>query len=247
MNLRLFQILFCAAFCCLTMSVAVNAQKRKIPIQKPISTKKIPSNHRPAPTAAKINLSPLELAVYEEINRARGNPPQIVGFLEEYRAAIKGNVLSLPNKMPQKMTEGAAVIDEAITDLKRISKLEAYEISEKLTLAARMQLKDLQENSSLGHIGKNGSNLKTRLAHFCKVQGKAGENICFRSTAGRDVVLSFIIDDNVKSRTHRHNILSPTFKKVGIACGIGKNKETLCVTVFAEGLKDLDSAAIVEF
>lgn len=215
-----------------------------------VAQKNVGKNNPPAKASSKTQYihSALELDVFQEINQARTEPQNYIAYLEDYKKATKGNVRSLPKKIPVRMTEGVSVIEEAITDLRQTSNLKTYEISEKLSRTARMQLSDLQENPSLGHIGKNGSTLKTRLSHFCKVEGKAGENICFRGSEAREVVLAFIIDDGVKSRTHRKNILSPHFRNIGVACGNGKDKEMLCVIVFADKVKDLNSASsVVEY
>ncbi|MCY7345486.1 MAG: CAP domain-containing protein [Pyrinomonadaceae bacterium] len=249
MSIYFYRMLIGVLLGCAFWAAEVKAQEGKIPIDKAVSDPRIPTEKKPAAqTSPDYKYSPLEIAVFEEINQARYNPQIYVGFLEDYKKATKGNLISLPNKFTLQMIEGVTVIDEAIGELKIVPKLEIYEISEKLSAAAKLQLLDLQENPALGHIGKNGSNLKTRLAQFCRIEGKAGENICFRGSAARDVVMTFIIDDGVKSRMHRRNVFSPTFKKFGVACGTDKNKQAVCVTVFAENLKDKDSTPnLVEF
>ncbi len=242
MSIYVYRMLIGVLLGCAFWSAEVKAQKGKIPIDKTVSDPRIPTEKKPAAqTSPDYQYSPLEIAVFEEINQARRNPQNYIGFLENYKKATKGNLVSLPNKTALRTVEGVTVIDEAINELKLVPKLEAYEISEKLSAAAKLQLLDLQENPALGHIGKNGSNLKTRLAQFCRIEGKSGENICFRGSVARDVVMTFIIDDGVKSRMHRRNVFNPTFRKFGVACGTDKNKQAVCVTVFAENLKDKDS------
>lgn len=244
MKVNLRRIFVLAVALCAILPGAVKAQKGRIPVDKPVSNPRIPADDISKPNnALPPDLSPLELAVVEEINLARRDPQKFAGFLQEYQNATRGNLISLPGRIPLRTIEGAPVIEEAIGDLKLVSDLDAFEISVKLSDAARMQLRDLQEDSSLGHKGKNGSTLKMRLAQFVAVQGKSAENICFRARTARDVVTTFLIDDGVKSRLHRKNVLSPAYKKVGIACGVGNNNEPLCVTVFAEDYKELNTAS----
>lgn len=256
MNAHQCRILILATISLMIFSSSVEAQKTSRPAKKPASESKKPAEDQPIrKTGAALpeqpppsKFSPLELAVVEEINMARREPQKFVGFLEEYRKAIKGKIISLPNRVPLRSVEGAPVIEEAIDAMKTVSNLQSLEISDKLSGAAAMQLKDLQEDSSLGHTGKNGSTLRIRLSHFTNVEGKSAENISFRHQAARDVALMFIIDDGVKSRMHRKNVLSATYKKIGVACGTGVKNDSLCVVVFAENLKDKNPASsIVEF
>lgn len=250
MNVHLRRVFILTAIVCALAPLIAFAQKNNIPVDKPVSNPRIPTDDQAKRgNSPASNFSTLELGVVEEMNAARGEPQKYVGFLDEYRRATRGDIVSLPGRIPLKTVEGAAAIEEAIGDLKLVADLGVFEISEKLSAAARMQLKDLQEDASLGHTGKNGSTLKMRLAQFVAVQGKSAENISFRAKAARDVALAFLIDDGVKSRMHRKNVLNPAYKKIGVACGVGKSGETLCVTVFAEGYKELNagSSAVVEF
>jgi len=241
MKTHLYRVLFITAAVVFIAPVFAAAQK-KVPVDKSAAKSKVPSESKAIPPPdSKARYSKMELAVVEEINAARKNPQKFAVYLEQYKKATKGNLVSLPNRIPRRTVEGVTVFEEASVELKSVSALDALEISERLSDAAQMQLKDLQEDSTLGHKGKNGSNLKSRLMHFGGVDGKAAENICHRGETAHDVAMTFIIDDGVKSRMHRKNVFSPTFKLIGVACGSGKNNESLCVTVFAEKLKDADS------
>lgn len=232
---NLILISFCAVF-----SVSVFSQKKNSENKKPVSPV--------SPTAQKLQLSKLELAVVDELNEARKNPKKYAGYLEEQRKALKGNIIKMPKQPDLRTIEGASAIDEAVSDLKGTPNLFDFQVADGLTGVARTQLADLQENSSLGHVGKDGSDLKTRIARFGSATGKCGENICHRGKTAREVVIVFLVDDGVKSRSHRKAVLSQNFKQIGVACGAGKNAESLCVVVFAESFKDKSSApAVVEY
>ena len=205
------------------------------------SQKKDPPDKKTAPTAPaarKFQLSKMENAVFDELNQARKQPKIYVGYLEEQRAAMRGMIVRTPNKVDVRTIEGAAAIDEAVGDLNRVADLKDFTISEGLTGVARAQLTDLQGNSKLGHFGKDGSDLKTRLARFGSSKGKCGENICHRGLTAREVVAIFLVDDGVAAHPHRKAVLSRNFKQIGVACGAGKNAESLCVVVFADDFKE---------
>lgn len=220
---------------CLVLSVPVFSQARKKKVHQPAPPKPSASTAPSPPN--EIPLSNLENAVVNELNEARQHPAKYIGHLQEQRRALDGKHIRMPNKTAVLTIEGAAAIDDAIGDLKRVPKLPELQVVGGLTAVARAQLADLKENSSLGHFGKDGSDFKTRLARF-GTAGKCGENICHRGATARDVVMIFLVDDGVKSRPHRRSVLSEHSKKVGVACGTGKKSEALCVVVLAESFKD---------
>ena len=189
---------------------------------------------KPSAAENKPFLSAMETAVIEEINQARQNPQKFVIYLEEYKKSMKGNVLYLPNQNGVVMNEGAAVIDDAISDLKKLSKLNSYLASEGIFKAANLQLADLQENSALSHKGKDGSDVEIRLFRFGMPGINFAENISYKALTARDIVMNMILDDGVKNRPHRKNVFSSKFNKIGVACGIGNQKDMICVAVFAD-------------
>lgn len=185
-----------------------------------------------------VQLSKMESSVVSELNIARKNPEKYIAYLEERRNAMHGNVIKRPNQKDVKTHEGKAAVDEAIGDLRQVSGLTEFQVSDGLNKAARAQLTDLQEDSKLGHFGKDGSDLKARIARFGTAKGKCGENICYNGTTAKDVVAIFLIDDGVSSRSHRKTVISDKLKQIGVACGSGKNSEPICVVIFAADFKD---------
>jgi len=180
------------------------------------------------------SISAIEQAVINEINTVRTDPKKYIGYLEEYEKFLRGKIVYLPGTVPLETTEGSEAIKDAIKDLKKVSKLEPLNISYGLSKAANLQLKDLMQDLALGHTGKYGSTLTQRVAKFGRIGNRYAENIAYQSDTARDFVLTMIIDDGLKSRTHRKNILSRNFKLIGVAFGKGKNDMGLCVVVFAD-------------
>jgi len=207
------------------------AQKTKKPKKKAVSdsVKKTPQNTK---------FTPLEAAVADEINQARNDPQKVIQYLEEYRKYMKGTILSMPNKIRVQMNEGVSAIDDAISDLKKLAKIDSFEISNGLSKVARQQLTDLQENPKLKHFGKDGSDLEKRLLKVGFAGNPIAENISYQADTAREFVLNMIIDDGYKSRSHRKNIFSKNFKLFGVACGVAIDKTTICVTEFASSFKE---------
>lgn len=191
-----------------------------------------------SPQITTISSSDIHRTILNEINQARANPQSFIPDLENYRKIFKGNTAYFANGKMVTTIEGTAVIDEAITYLKTLAKLPPYEMSKGLSTAANAQLSDLMENSSLGHYGKDGSDLPTRLRKFGSYGTLTAENITYFAPLARDIVMTMIIDDGIKTRGHRKNIFSANLKQIGSAFGQSKKGENLCVVIFADSFKE---------
>ena len=244
MKAYLNRILFLLALCCVFLPLSAEAQKPKRnnlnTENKIVSTNKSKTENKTETKTSdpKPALSALEIAIVEELNQARNEPQKYLVYLEEYKKYMQGNVLALPNKQKLIMIEGLPAIDDALIDLRQRSKINSYEISGGLSKVARQQLADLQENPKLKHLGKDGSDLEMRLLKIGFPGSAIAENISYRADIAREVILNMIIDDGIKSRSHRKNIFSQSFKLFGIACGLASDKTTLCVAEFADSFKE---------
>ncbi len=193
-----------------------------------------------AKTIEIVKFSKFEQEVFDEVNDVRQNPSSYVAYLNAYKKMLKGKVLYRPNLPGNLMNEGSPAIDEAISDLQNTNALQGVTASKLLTIVANNQLNDLKENPDLGHYGKDGSDFRKRLAKVGKSGKFTSENINYRDRIARDTILSLIIDDGVKSRTHRKNILNPNFNLMGIACGIAKGELMICVLVLADKFAEVN-------
>ena len=173
-----------------------------------------------------------EEKVVKEINTARTQPKIYGQKIEAQKQYLSGKIMSVPGQTRFLTFEGVTSMNLAINDLGITTPLEPLKVSKGLAKAAKQQLIDLQENAALGHTGKDGSSFGKRLAKFGDT-GLAGENITYRDKTPEQVVLRMVIDDGVESRTHRKNILNAAYKKIGIACGEGKDSHFICVAIFA--------------
>lgn len=198
---------------------AVNGQKKSAKAKK--QTK----------TPAKSDISKEILA---EINDIRMNPKKYVKFLEKARKNLKGKMLLLESGERLQTIEGIAAIDDAIRDLEKVSGLQPLKLSDDLSEVADIQLTDLKENIYLRHVGKDGSDLDTRISRIGVVGNARAENISYYSKEAQMIVFSLVVDDGVYNRIHRKNILNSKFKEVGIAFGNSKNDVAVCVLVFAD-------------
>lgn len=218
------------ALLCPNLSIQAQKTNSKPRVSKTLRSETIPPKN--------LTLTQIQKEIFDEINLLRSNPEDYAKTLIEMRKEIKDNIVTLPNGKLWKMKEGISALDDAINALKTAPKVKSFVFTGGLTSAADLQLTDLKENISLGHRGKDGGDVETRLNKFGYAGTKYAENIAYHSKDAKSVVLTMLIDDNFKSRSHRKNLLSTQFSQIGIVYGTGNTGVNLCVIVFADGFMD---------
>jgi uncharacterized protein YkwD len=190
-------------------------------------------------TAANISyLSPIEKEIIYEINLFRSNPAK---YAEEYIAPLaryyQKNILYYPDdKQPILTHEGVKALNECVRELKKATPKPIIYPNEGLTKAATDHSNDQAKTGKTGHIGSDNSNLKARVDRYGKWKVRIAENIAYGNTSARQVIIFLLIDDNVKSRGHRVNMLHPDLKLVGVSFGKHPVYSTMCVMDFAGGM-----------
>ncbi|HSO88149.1 MAG TPA: CAP domain-containing protein [Draconibacterium sp.] len=183
-------------------------------------------------------LSPIEKEIIYEINLFRSNPAK---YAEEFIAPLavyyKNNILYYPNdQQPVKTSEGVRALNECVRELKKENPKPIIYPNEGLTRAATDHVNDQAKTGRTGHTGSDNSNLKNRVDRYGKWKIRIAENIAYGNTSARQVIIFLLIDDNVKNRGHRANLLNPDLKLVGVSFGRHPVYSTMCVMDFAGGM-----------
>ncbi len=182
-------------------------------------------------------LTSLEKEVIYEINLFRSNPAE---YAKKYIAPLASyydrKILSYPGDVRIKTIEGVNALNECVRELKNRQPLPLMYPSKKLTLAANDHQKDQEKTGKTGHYGSDRSGMKERIERYAKWQVRIAENIAYGNNSARQIVVFLLIDDGVKNRGHRANLLHPEFKNVGVACGKHPVYRTMCVMDFAGGV-----------
>lgn len=189
---------------------------------------------KPAP----VNFKTYESEFIIETNKVRQNPQSYVPLLENLLKYFKGNVLSLPGKIPLETNEGPSAIKDAINFLKKCKPLEPLTEDKNLGKSARDHLNDIGPKGLDDHTGSNGSTPDQRISKYVKWDKTNAENIDFGSTNAQDSVISFLVDDGVSTRGHRKNLMSTEQKFFGCAAGVHKTMETCLVVNFIGGYEE---------
>ncbi len=155
----------------------------------------------------------IEKDVVLEMNMARSNPKKYAELYIEPRIK-KFNGKLYGGKL--QTVEGADVVKECVQFMSNHKPLPALSPSKGLTRAA----KDLADTQSLtnqtGHTGPDGSDPFARMKRYGSCTGSSGENVSYGSKTAREIVVTLLIDDGVKSRGHRKNIMNKDYTATGV-------------------------------
>ena len=154
----------------------------------------------------------LSAQVLREMNHARMAPQEYAALLENRMAA----------------SHSSSAVAEAVRFLQKSSPLPPLLSSEGLSAAAMMH------DAAQGRSGGTGhGNAFGRMAKFGRHAGAAGENIDYGRHDARGIVMRLIVDEGVRSRGHRANIFSRSYRVAGVACGGHARYGGMCVMDFA--------------
>jgi uncharacterized protein YkwD len=182
-------------------------------------------------------LSGIEKEVVYEINLFRSNPAQ---YAQKYIAPLAKHydrkVLHYPGDVAIKTQEGVKALHECVRILKKVGPLPLIYPNEALSRAAADHQKDQGKTGKTGHTGSDRSDLVERIERYGEWQVRIAENIAYGNSSARQVLIFLLIDDGVKSRGHRNNLLHPSYTTVGVAYGSHPVYQTMCVMDFAGGM-----------
>jgi uncharacterized protein YkwD len=180
-----------------------------------------------------------EIGVFHVLNELRGDPAGYVTSLEAQRRLYRGNLLTLPGQTPIQTEEGVRALDEAVAALRSVrGSLGALSLSPGLSHAAAEHVRDTGSRGLVGHESANGGGFSQRVSRFGAWSGGVGESITYGDADPRGVVSQMLIDDGVRDRGHRRNLLDPKWRYVGISCGAHSVYRGMCVLDFAVGFQD---------
>lgn len=176
--------------------------------------------------------------VVQEINLVRSNPSAYAANLEAIKKYYKGSIYLSPTEGRITTFEGVTAVDEAIQALRVGKPLAPLKFSNGMSRAAMDHVIDQGGKGLVDHKGTDGSLAAIRLNRYGIWQNDIGENINFGRHTPREIVIALLIDDGVKSRGHRKNILQSKFAFIGTASGMHAKHGVMTVVDFADDYYD---------
>ena len=184
-------------------------------------------------------MSDFEVGVAAAASRLRRDPRWLVAALGRYRQYYRGRRMHLPGMDAAIVTvEGVAAVDEAIAVARRAKPRAGLRLSAGLSRAARAHARELGRAGSLEHAGRDGSQPHERMGRYGRVVGLSGENIGTGWGDAEVMVIGLYVDDGVRGRGHRVNLVEPEYRAVGVGCAPHRMYGTVCVLDFAGELRE---------
>lgn len=186
-------------------------------------------------TAREVNyLSEMEKNVILELNKVRYNPEMYAKLeLSRLDTLYKDKLLNLPGQDPLQTSEGKSAYNDCLEALKWTTPLPPLKPSKGMTKACRLLAYDQGSTGNVGHKGSGNTSPVERASNFGDFEGSYAENIHYGKSDAFMIVASLLIDDGVKSRGHRKNILDKSFNYTGVAIGTHKVYSQMCVNTYA--------------
>jgi uncharacterized protein YkwD len=158
----------------------------------------------------------------------------------QYASRLEGLKKQYDERLPKIREEGTKQPDEsmqvfyeAIQLLQSTPALPALKISRGMSLAARDHLRDQEQTDTIGHSGRDGSNLAEGLNRYGAWEMGIGEIVAYGSDTAQRLVIQLIIDHDNPGRQRRLSVLRPDFAVTGIACKDHARYKNMCVITFA--------------
>ena len=190
--------------------------------------------------ATKATLSQGEQDLLTEINKARAEPQVYAGYLEKLKPLFKGKVYTAEGMESGLETqEGWDAVEDAIKFMRAAQPSGPLSASEGLRLAAVTHVKDQSASGATGHAGADRMLIEERAKPFGAWQGDIGENLVYGNESARERILTWLIDDGVKTRGHRRRLMSQDYKVAGVSCGPHPEYGAMCVLALAGGFTDV--------
>eukprot|EP01006_Ploeotia_vitrea_P057850 TRINITY_DN68370_c0_g1_i1.p1 TRINITY_DN68370_c0_g1~~TRINITY_DN68370_c0_g1_i1.p1 ORF type:complete len:565 (+),score=64.02 TRINITY_DN68370_c0_g1_i1:76-1770(+) len=177
--------------------------------------------------------------VIAELNKVRANPAAYAQNLEPMKRFFKGKTYDPQDgSVPICTTEGVKAVDECIKALKSTKPMQPLTAAVGLTKAAEDHAIDTGDKGLTGHTGSDGSTPFQRMERWGQWMGAAAENCAYGGRSAAEHVQQLLIDDGVRSRGHRKNILNPQYARVGAGISTHVTYGTTCVQTFAAEYDD---------
>ncbi len=165
-------------------------------------------------------------------NMVRTNPPKFAElYVKEVAGFFQGRNLVYPTEMPVITKEGKSAAVQLYKELQKTKPVGILFPSHGMSAASRKHAYDQAKSGKVGHGRRNETN--KRLSEFGTWQVCMGENIAYGFESGHRALIALLIDDGVRSRGHRKNILKKEYNRIGVGSAAHKKYRWSFVVTYA--------------
>ena len=177
-----------------------------------------------------IDYADIERELFYLHNELRENPQSFIPKLKECFKHFRNKIFHPPGEDPIQTYEGVDAIDDAIQFLKTQKPVQQLEYNDGIAQACKDHVIDIGTKGLTTHEGSDDLNISDRIEKYVEWDGITAESIDFGFKIPENIILNLLIDDGVKNRYQRYNLLNDQFKYIGISAG-PHTKYGICVVI----------------
>lgn len=149
------------------------------------------------------------------MNLIRHDPPKYSRLYVYPRLQyFQGTAFHFPGKIPLRTREGIEAVRELYLELLESEPIPLFLPSKGLSMAAKGHANYMKSTGNASHEGRGGMSVRAN-RHGQWVRSLA-ENLAWGVSNSHEAILSLMIDDGIKNRGHRINMMNPVYEKVGV-------------------------------
>jgi hypothetical protein len=127
---------------------------------------------------------------------------------------FKGTLFEFSGRTPLRTKEGIEAVRELYLELLETPSLPIFHPSPGMTKASKDHARYMRNTGDTSHEGKGG--MSARVSKYGEWVGGLAENLHWGTSNAHEAVMSLMVDDGIKNRGHRINMLNPLYTKVGV-------------------------------
>ena len=128
---------------------------------------------------------------------------------------FQGTTFHFPGRVPLRTKEGIEAVRELYLELQEAESMPLFYPSKGMSKASADHARYMRRTATASHEG--GGGLTARVSKHGQWVSGLAENLAWATTNAHETIVNLMIDDGVRNRGHRKNILNPAYTKVGVA------------------------------
>ncbi len=128
---------------------------------------------------------------------------------------FQGTAFHFPGRIPLRTREGIEAVRELYLELLETEPMPLFYPSKGMSKASADHARYMRRTATASHEG--GGGLGARVSRHGQWVSGLAENLAWATTNAHETIVNLMIDDGIRNRGHRKNILNPAYNKVGVA------------------------------
>ncbi len=150
------------------------------------------------------------------MNLIRYDPPKYSRmYIYPKLQYFSGTAFNFPGRTTLRTKEGLEAVRELYLELLKAESMPIFYPSRGMCRASRDHAIYMKNTGATSHQGQGG--MSDRVSKYGQWVSGLAENLQWGTSNAHDAIVSLMVDDGIKSRGHRRNMMNPSYTKVGVA------------------------------